>query len=71
MVARCTAGQRVGAFADMDVEGERVDMGVELEEEKRKDRNERPHPVCTAVKNGMPKARGGRRWAAGGGRRER
>ena len=42
----------------MDVKGERVNTSIELKEEERKDRKERPHAVyrSRAVRSGMPKA---------------
>ena len=44
--ASSVSSEGVTALADVDVEGERADIGSELEEEKGKDSEERPHPVC-------------------------
>ena len=52
-------------MADVDVEGERADMGCELEEEEGKDSVKRPHPVLCAVTNGMPDDEGGGCWRRG------
>lgn len=49
----------------MDVEGERTDIGGELEEEKGKDSEGRPHPatVWLAVRNGVPaEGDSGQQW---------